>query len=490
MQNKELCLSIEAISNEKQISQDEVFLALEEALALAGERRTGHNIRVSINHDTGEFETFRRWLIVADEQQFIDQEGEIEFNEALHIRHKSANGTEINSFIEEKIEGVELGRVAAQIVKQAVIQKVRESERNHISSEYQARIGQTVNITVKRLDRGTIYVDLGGIDGIIPRTEAIPNELVRKGERLKAYIKEVKTTARDVQIILSRNVNGLLLALLEMEVPEISEGVIEIMGVARDPGLRAKVALRSRDKRVDPIGSAIGMRGARVQAISDSINGERIDVILWDEDIAKFVVNAMAPATVISIVVDEEKQSMEVAIEDEQLAQAIGKNGQNIRLASEVTGWRIDAISKSQSLEKQQSEEQALEQGLAEKLGVDTNIITALVAKGLNSLEAISEADESDIANIEGFDAEIATVLKERTQEELLAQALDNDESIDILLGIEGVDEALANTLVEAKIYTQDDLAELSIDELTDIYDMPRDKAAEIILTAREPWFK
>lgn len=490
MQNKELCLSVDAIANEKQISQDEVFLALEEALALACDKRTGFGIRININRDTGEFETFRRWLVVKNSLQFVDDEGEIEFNDQRHIRSKDADGIAINEFIEEKIESIKLGRIAAQIVKQVIIQKVRESERTRIANDYQERIGQTIQVQVKRSDRGTIYVDLGGLDGVIPKSESIPNELINKGDRIKVYIKDVKMSSRGVQIILSRSANGLLASLLEMEVPEISEGVIEIKGIARDPGLRAKVALKSRDRRVDPIGSAIGMRGSRIQAVSDSINGERVDVILWDEDIAKFVVNAIAPATVISIIVDEEKHIMEVAVEDDNLAQAIGKGGQNIILASQVTGWRINVMSKSESLEKQQDEIAVLEQELAQKLDIDTNIVAILIANGIDSLDAISETDETQIANIDGLDSEIASVLKERVGDELLAQALDNDSAIDILLAIDGVNEVLANMLVNADIHTQDDLADLSIDELTDICDMPREQASEIILTARAPWFE
>ena len=490
MQNKELCLSVGAIANEKQISQDEVFLALEEALALACEKRTGFSIRVSINRDTGEFETFRRWLVVADGLTYIDENDEVAFNEVHHTYQKDANGVELEDFIEERIADIELSRVTAQIVKQVIIQKVRESERARIASEYEERIGETISATVKRVDHGTVFVELGGLDGIIPRSETIQNELVRKGDRIKAYLKEVKNTSRGVQIILSRCANELLVNLLAMEVPEISEGVIEVMGVARDPGLRAKVALRSRDKRIDPIGSAIGMRGSRIQAVSDGINGERIDVILWDEDIAKFVVNAMAPATVLSIIVDEDKQMMEVAVEDEQLAQAIGKGGQNIILASGVTGWRINVMSQEELIEKQQNETQVLEQVLADKLDVDASIAIALIKNGIDSLEAITNTDHARISSINGFDDEIAEALKDRASDELLAQALDSDGHIETLLTIEGVDDELANALLNGGIQTQDNLADLSIDELLDIYDMPREQASKIILTARAPWFE
>ena len=490
MQNKELCLSVEAIANEKRISQDAVFLALEEALALACEKRTGYNIRMSINRNNGQFETFRRWLVVDDSVIFVDQDEEIEFNEQLHIRHKQANGVEIDDFIEDKIQDIELGRIAAQIVKQVIIQKVRESERERIVSEYKERIGQTINVIVKRTDRGAIYVELDGMDGIVPKSESIPNELVRKGDRIKVYIKEVKSSPRGVQIILSRSVNEILSALLEMEVPEVSEGIIEIMGVARDPGLRAKVALRTRDKRIDPIGSCIGMRGSRIQAVSDGINGERVDVILWDSDVVQFVINAMAPATVISIMVDEDQHMMEVAVEDDQLAQAIGRNGQNIRLASEVTGWRLNVMSQSELLEKQKNQEQEQENKLSQCLDIDIDVATVLVQAGLYALDDIADATEEQIASIEGFDIDIAKALKERVQDELLAQALDDSDSAEILSAIEGVDSALVDVLIKAEILTQDDLAELSIDELIDIHEMSREKASEIILSARAPWFE
>ncbi len=490
MQNKELCLGVEAIANEKQISQQEVFTALEEALALACEKHTGFSIRININQDSGEFETFRRWLVVGDNTDFIDEDGETAFNIKRHIRRKDSGGKELGEFIEEASSEIELGRIAAQVVKQVIIQKVKESERNRIAKDYQSKIGQTVSVVVKRVDKGLVFVDLGGIDGFIPKSESIPNELVKKGDRIKVYVKEVNTTGRGVQIILSRNNNNLLKSLFEMEVPEISQGVIQIMGIARDPGLRAKIALRSRDKRIDAVGSAIGMRGSRIQAVSDSINGERIDVILWDDDIAQFVINALAPAKVVSIVVNEEKNIMEVVVKEDQLSQAIGKNGQNIRLTSELTNWRVNVISESESLAQKQNEQQSKQNALRQKLGIDSNLVQALIDQELDDLNTIMNTDDEVLINIDGFNKKIVATLKEHIQDELLAQALDNDKSLDVLLAIEGVDEALANSLIDEGILTQEDLAELSIDELLDIHQMDRALAADIILAARAPWFE
>lgn len=490
MQNKELCLSVEAIANEKRISQDEIFSALEEALALACEKNTGYLIRMTIDKNSGEFKTYRRWMVVENLLNFVDDDGEIPYDENKHIRFRDADGIEVDEFIEEPIEDIALGRVAAQIVKQVVMQKVRESERNRIVAEYQERIGETMNAIVKSSDYGTIFVDLGGIDGVVPRSESIPNELVRKGDRIKVFIKEAKTTPRGVQIILSRAAKEMMSALIEMEVPEVAEGIIEVMGVARDPGLRAKVAVRSKDKRIDPIGSCIGMRGSRIQAISDGVNGERVDMIMWNENDAEFVINAMSPAVVVSIIVDEDKHSMEVAVEDEQLAQAIGKNGQNIRLASEVTGWRLNVMSYTEMLEKQRTEEKKIEDVLIEKLDIDATIATLLVRNDIVSLDDILDMPDEELLKIEGFDVDLIEDLKERAQDGALAQALDDDEAAETLAGIEGVDEDLVEALVTSGISTQEDLAELSIDELLDIKTMERSQASEIILTARAPWFE
>ena len=344
MDGKELFLMIEAISNEKNITKEDVIESLEEALAVATKKRNNVDVRVEVDRHSGEFKTFRRWLVVEDGTDFVDDDG-TEFDSELHIYQAESNGVLADSYVEEEMESIEFGRIAAQIAKQVIIQKVREAERTVVVDNFSNRVGEVVMVTVKRVDRGNVYVDMGGIDGMISKYDLIPNESIRKNDRLRAFIKEVKSTPRGAQIFLSRTANEMMVELFEMEVPEISEGVIEIKAGARDPGLRSKLAVKAKDKRIDPIGSCIGMRGARVQAVSNELNGERVDIILWDEDPAQFVINAMAPAEVSSIVVDEEKGSMDIAVDEDQLALAIGRGGQNIKLASKLTGWKLNVMS-------------------------------------------------------------------------------------------------------------------------------------------------
>jgi N utilization substance protein A len=389
------------------------------------------------------------------------------------------------------MESLEFGRIAAQVAKQVIIQKVREAERTVVVDNYSQRVGEVVMVTVKRVDRGNVYVDMGGIDGMVSKYDLIPNESIRKNDRLRAYIKEVKSTPRGAQIFLSRTVNDMMIQLFEMEVPEISEGVIEIKAGARDPGLRSKLAVKAKDKRIDPIGSCIGMRGARVQAVSNELNGERVDIILWDEDPAQFVINAMAPAEVSSIVVDEDKGSMDIAVEEDQLALAIGRGGQNIKLASKLTGWKLNVMSLSDADELQAKELQKTGEKLAEKLGVDAEVAGVLIDEGYTNLDEIAEAESEILSKIEEFDSEMVDELQERAQDAQLVKALNDAEASEVLLGVEGVDDALAQALVDAEISTVDELAELSIVELLDIQDIGNDTASAVIMAAREKegWF-
>ena len=413
------------------------------------------------------------------------------FDSELHIYQADANGVEVDAFVEEPMESMEFGRIAAQVAKQVIIQKVREAERTVVVDNYSQRVGEVVMVTVKRVDRGNVYVDMGGIDGMISKYDLIQNESIRKNDRLRAYIKEVKSTPRGAQIFLSRTVNDMMIQLFEMEVPEISEGVIEIKAGARDPGLRSKLAVKAKDKRIDPIGSCIGMRGARVQAVSNELNGERVDIILWDEDPAQFVINAMAPAEVSSIVVDEDKGSMDIAVEEDQLALAIGRGGQNIKLASKLTGWKLNVMSLSDADEMQAQELQKTGEKLAEKLGVDAEVAGVLIDEGYTSLDEIADAESEILSKIEEFDSEMVDELQERAQDAQLVKALNDAEATDILLSVEGVDDSLALALVEADINTVDDLAELSIVELLDIQDIGNDSASAVIMAAREKegWF-
>jgi N utilization substance protein A len=490
VEGKELFLMVEAISNEKNISQEDVLESLEEALAVATKKRNNIDAHVEIDRKTGEFNTFRQWMVIDDGENFVDDDG-TEFDTELHIHAKDANGIAVDDFVREPMETEEFGRIAAQIVKQVIIQKVREAEREVIVEDYTKRVGEVIMVTVKRVDRGNAYVDMGGVDGMISKFDLIPNESVRKNDRLRAYIKEVKSSPRGAQIFLSRTVPEMMIELFEMEVPEISEGVIEIMGGSRDPGLRSKLAVKAKDKRLDPIGSCIGMRGARVQAVSNELNGERVDIILWDEDPAQFVINAMAPAEVSAIVVDEDKNSMDIAVEDDQLALAIGRGGQNIKLASRLTGWKLNVMSVGESDDKQAEENQKTSEKLAEKLGVDSEVAGVLIDEGFGSVDEVADADASSLEGIEEFDASMVEELQERASDAQLVQALGDAESSEVLMSVEGVSEDLAQALIESDIATVDDLAELSIDELLDIQDMGTEAASAVIMTARENegWF-
>jgi len=490
MDGKELFLMIEAISNEKNITKEDVLESLEEALAVATKKRSNIEVRVEVDRHTGEFKTYRQWQVIEDGEAFVDDDGNM-FDPELHIYQADANGLNVDEFVEEPMESLEFGRIAAQVAKQVIIQKVREAERTVVVDNYSERVGEVVMVTVKRVDRGNVYVDMGGIDGMISKYDLIPNESIRKNDRLRAYIKEVKSTPRGAQIFLSRTVNDMMVQLFEMEVPEISEGVIEIKAGARDPGLRSKLAVKAKDKRIDPIGSCIGMRGARVQAVSNELNGERVDIILWDDDPAQFVINAMAPAEVSSIVVDEDKRSMDIAVEEDQLALAIGRGGQNIKLASKLSGWKLNVMSLNDADEMQAKEMQKTGEKLAEKLGVDSEVAGVLIDEGYTTLDDIAEAEAETLSKIEEFDSEMVEELQERAQDAQLVKALNDAEATEVLLGVEGVDDLLASALVGADINTVDDLAELSIVELLEIQDIGNDSASAVIMAAREKegWF-
>lgn len=490
MDGKELFLMVEAISNEKNISKEEVLESLEEALTIATKKRSNIDAHVEIDRQTGEFLTFRQWMVVADGESFVDDDG-TEFDSKLHIYAKEAGGVAVDDYLRKPIETQEFSRIAAKIVKQVIIQKVREAEREVIVNDYSSKIGEVIMVTVKRVDRGNVYVDMGGVDGMIPKFDLIPNESVRKNDRLRAYIKEVKYSVRGAQIFLSRSVPEMMIELFKMEVPEISEGVIEIMGGSRDPGFRSKLAVRAKDKRIDPIGSCIGMRGARVQAVSNELNAERVDIILWDEEHAQFVINAMAPAQVSSIIVDEDKHSMDIAVEDDQLALAIGRGGQNIKLASRLTGWKLNVMSTTQADEKQAQETLKISDKLADQLGVDSEVAGVLIEEGFDSVDELVDADTQVLENIEEFDASMVEELQERASDAQLVQALGDAEASEALMSVEGVSEDLASVLIEADILTVDDLAELSINELLDIQEIDTETASRIIMTARENegWF-
>lgn len=494
MKGKELFLMVEAISNEKNITQEEVFASLEEALTIATKRRKNIDARVQIDRKTGEFETFRQWQVIKDGDLIIDDgddDNETEFNPELHIYAKDAGKVKIGDFVFEPLENQIFERITAQIAKQVIIQKVREAERVGVVDNYLQRVGEVVMVSVKHIDKGSIYVDIGGVEGVIHKFDLIPNESVRKNDRLRAYIKEVKSTTRGAQIFLSRTAPEMMIKLFEMEVPEIAEGVIQIIAGARDPGLRSKLAVIAKDKRIDPIGSCIGMRGARVQAVSNELNGERVDIILWDKDPAQFVINAMAPSEVSSIVIDENKNVMDIAVKEDQLALAIGRNGQNIKLASRLTGWKLNVMSVNEAEEKQADETQKVSNKLAEQLGIDADVANVLIEEGFGSVDELVDADAKVLAKIEEFDATMVEELQERANDAQLVQALGDADASKILTSIKGVDEALAQALIESEVISIDGLAELSIDELQDIQDIDTQTASDVIMTARETagWF-
>ena len=493
--NKEILMVVEAVSNEKGVSKEIIFEAIEAALASATKKRNREDIEVRVNIDrkTGDYETFRRWEVVADGSDPLEfPPRQIRFADA------KARNTDVNvgEFIEEPMPSVEFGRIGAQTAKQVIVQKVREAERSQVVDAYKDRVGQMVSGVVKRVERSGIILDLGGnAEAFIPRDHMIPREAVRTGDRLRAYLREVRSEARGPQLFLSRTAPELLTELFKVEVPEINEGLISIINSARDPGVRAKIAVKGNDPRIDPIGACVGMRGSRVQAVSNELAGERVDIILWDGNPAQFVINAMAPAEVASILVDEEAHSMDVAVDEENLSQAIGKGGQNVRLASELTQWELNVMSVQEAENKSEAETQTLQKLFMEQLDVDEEVANILVQEGFSSIEEVAYVPESELSKIEEFDADLIKALRERARDVMLTRAIVSEEKLvdtkpaDDLLSMEGMEEALAYELARHGIVTMEDLAEQSVDDLMVIEDMDEERAGKLIMTARIPWF-
>ncbi len=487
---KELLLVAEAVSNEKGVSKEVVLNAIQAALESATRKLSGIDmgVRVSLDNKSGDYETFRYWDVVDDESyEFPDRQLTLaqakERNEALNI----------GDVVEEPIESVEFGRIAAQTARQVIFQKVREAERALVVEQYQSRLGQLVTGTVKKTTRDNVIIDLGGkAEAFMPRNEVLPHEMFRPGDKVRAYLYEVSPQAKGPQLFVSRIRPEMLMELFAIEVPEIGEGVIEVKAAARDPGNRAKIAVKTNDGRIDPIGACVGMRGARVQAVSSELGGERIDIVLWDDNPAQLVINAMAPAEITSIVVDEDTHTMDLAVEKEVLSQAIGKSGQNIRLATDLTGWTLNVMAQEDFDAKSSEESESIVKLFSEKLDVDEDISAILVNAGFSSLEEIAYVPKDELLSIEEFDEEIVDLLRQRANDELLSQALAGDsggESSGSLETMEGMDGALLEVLGERNIHTMDDLAELSVDELMDIDGMTDKRAADLIMTARKPWF-
>ncbi|NIN37580.1 MAG: transcription termination/antitermination protein NusA [Gammaproteobacteria bacterium] len=492
--SKEILLVVDAVSNEKGVDTEVIFGALEAALASAARKRSNEEIdvRVSIDRETGEYETFRRWEVLADDAEMEAEESQLFLGDA---RQRDPD-IEVGEFVEEGIENADFGRIAAQTAKQVIVQRVREAERAQVVEAYEGREGELINGIVKRIERGNVYLDLGGnAEAFISQRHMIPGESVRPGDRLRAYLYEVSGEMRGPQLYASRTMKEFLVALFELEVPEIGQGLITVMGGARDPGRRAKIAVRSNDKRTDPIGACVGMRGSRVQAVSNELAGERIDIILWDDNPAQFVVNAMAPAEVASIVVDEERQSMDIAVEEVSLSQAIGRGGQNVRLASELSGWELNVMTIEDAERKGEEEAQKVLESFMERLDVGEDVATILVQEGFSNVEEVAYVPESELMEIREFDEEIVTELRRRARDALLTQLiakeeiLDENRPADDLLQLDGMTERLAFRLAERGIRTQEDLAELSTDELQEVDEMDEEAAAALIMAARAPWF-
>lgn len=493
--NKEILYVVDAVSNEKAVDKDIIFQAIEAALATASRKKQGKDIdvRVKIDRKTGDYETYRRWEVCEDME-----DGCLEFplkQITLEAARIDEPEIQLGDFIEEPIESVEFGRIAAQTAKQVIVQKVREAERARVVEAFEDKVGELIMGTVKRVERGNVYLDLGeNVEAFIPREDVIPREAIRPGDRLRGYLKEVRSESRGPQLFVSRTAPEFLVELFKLEVPEVGQGLIEIISGARDPGSRAKVAVKSNDPRMDPVGACVGMRGSRVQSVSNELAGERVDIILWDDNPAQFVINAMSPAEVESIVVDEDAHSMDVAVDDEKLSQAIGKGGQNIRMASQLTGWDLNIMSTADMENKSETEGRVLVELFMSQLDVDEEVAVILAAEGFSSIEEVAYVPESEFLSIEEFDEEIVAELRGRARDALLMKAISQEEKANEpqqdLLEMEGMDATLAQQLASKGIYSMEDLAEQAIDDLIDIEEMTEERASALIMTARAPWFE
>ena len=529
--SKEILNVVEVVSAEKGVAKEIIFEAIEAALASATRKRHPEDleVRVSIDRETGDYETFRRWEVVDDAAVVFTQEdadaalekllaeapqpegddgddagepvGPRVFDPNREVLHSDESvrmrGLEVGEFVEEPIASVAFGRIAAQTAKQVIVQKVREAERAQVIEAYQDRVGEMVTGVVKRLERGSIILDLGGnAEAIVSREEVIPREIVRPGDRLRGYLREVRAEVRGPQLFVSRTAPELMVKLFTLEVPEIAEGLIEIMGCARDPGSRAKIGVRSNVARIDPVGACVGMRGSRVQAVSNELAGERVDIIMWDENPAQFVINAMSPAEVVSIVVDEESKAMDVAVHEEQLSQAIGRGGQNVRLASQLAQWQINVMTEQQADEKNEVEAGKFLSLFRDQLDVDEEVALILLQEGFTSIEEVAYVPEAEMLAIDEFDEDICRELQSRARDVLLIREIASEEGVssgspaeDLLL-LEGMDTELAYVLAAKGVTTRENLADLSVDDFTELMEIDPERAGKLIMTARAIWFE
>ncbi len=488
--SREILLVVDVMSREKNVSKDVIFAALELALASATKKRFHEDVdvRVDLDRDTGEYSSVRLWHVVPDDAVEFP-ERQIGLTDA-RVRDPEVD---LDGYIEEPLEPVEFGRIGAQAAKQVILQKIREAEREQILNDFLERKEYLVTGTIKRMERGNAIIESGRIEALLPRDQVIPKENLRIGDRVRAYLSRVDRAGRGPQLILSRIAPEFLVKLFELEVPEIEDGLLEIKAAARDPGARAKIAVKSNDQRIDPIGTCVGMRGSRVQAVTSELAGERVDIILWSPEPAQFVINALAPAEISSIVVDEEKHSMDVVVEEEQLAQAIGRLGQNVRLASELTGWTLNIMTEEEADQKNQEESSAIISHFMQKLDVDEEVAGILVQEGFGTLEEVAYVPLSEMLEIESFDEDTVNELRSRARNALLTEAIASEEKKEApsaeLLAMEGMDDETARALASKGVVTMDDLADLAVDDLVEMTGMDSERAKELIMTARAPWF-
>jgi N utilization substance protein A len=489
--SREVLLLADALAREKNVDLDVVYGAIEAALAHATKKgyTEDADVRVAIDRKTGICDAFRRWEVLPDEAGLENPDRQYLLFEAKEIYPDA----EVGSFIEEPLEAVEFGRIGAQAAKQAILQKIRDAEREQILNDFLARDEKLVSGTIKRMERGNAIIESGRNEGLLARDQMIPKENLRVGDRARAYLMRVERGGRGPQLILSRTANEFIMELFALEVPEISEGLIEIKSAARDPGVRAKIAVKSNDPRVDPQGSCIGVRGTRVTAVTNELNGERVDIILWSPEPAQFVINSLAPAEVSSIVVDEEKHSMDVVVDEMQLANAIGRGGQNVRLASELTGWTINIMTESEAAVKKEDEVSSIRSLFMEKLDIDQDVADVLVEEGFSTLEEIAYVPLNEMLEIDVFDEDTVNELRSRARDSLLTAAIAQEESVEKvstdLMSVEGMDAGMASELAAKGIKTAEDLADLAVDELVDLTGIAEDRAQALIMAARAPWF-
>jgi transcription termination/antitermination protein NusA len=497
--NKEILMVIETVSNEKNVSKDVIVDAIEHALASSVkkkyrlDRKSTHDIdaRVSIDLETGEYKTFRKWEIVEEIEEEENSDRQLLPNDEKILKEN----LNIGDFYEEEIESIEFGRIVAMAAKNVIVQKVREAERSRVVDMYLPKIGQLIFGIVKRVEKGNVFIDLGMPDksnsmeeAMILKDALIPREAIRPGDRLRGYLRDVQSEIRGPQLYITRKAPEFLVELFKLEVPEVGQGLIEILGAARDPGLRAKISVKSNDPKLDAIGACVGMRGSRVQSVSNELSGERIDIIMWDEDPAKFVINAMSPAEVLSIVVDEEKKSMDIAVAEEQLSQAIGRGGQNVRLASELTGWDLNVMSKDDADQKIMEENQNLSAVFKEELNVDQDVADVLAREGFSSIDEVAYCSMDEFSSIDDFDHELVQELRKRAIEKIDAKNKEIEEE-NSLSGVKELSKIHIDILAKNDINNREDLADLSVDELLEMIELSKEDAGKIIMDAREPWF-